>query len=179
VKKNNSKPYIFLDGAAERKTLILSVTALRRQMYNLTEHIPQADWYTPRYGAWSLAGVLGHLNFHDSMSLTAIRMALIGLRPATSLKMLQRVNRITVRVFRSRVIETSLQSMEQNEHRIIDFIMGLSMSKFTMRVWDPRYQQFLTIEKAIQDFWVFHWSHHIEQIQVAEGITPPSQSDGT
>jgi hypothetical protein len=161
--------YIYLDGQQERRELIRRIVAVRHAVRDHVRTIPEAEWYTPRYHGWTLAGTLAHLNFSDNMSLLTIKLAMMNLRPATSSQMLQRVNNWTARFFRKRLVKVSLHSIGMNQQRIVDFIMGLSMDKFTTRVWDPRQQEFTTIEKALQDFLLYHWQGHLDDMREIEG----------
>ncbi|MFW5748443.1 MAG: DinB family protein [Chloroflexota bacterium] len=168
---------IYLDGPAERRQVVRQISALRQHMREFTASIPSEQWYEPRYDGLTLAAILGHLNFSDNMGLMLLKMAQLGLRPATSERMLKRVNRLTIFLFRRRLIQASLQGMAHNQNRIIDYVLSLPIDQMSKSVWNPARQHFTTIEKGLQEFFIHHWQHHLAQIEAVEGMTPSQRSD--
>ena len=53
------------------------------------------------------------------------------------------------------------------------------MDKFTHQVWDPSADQYLTVERAVQVAFLFHWQEHLITLQKVEGVfyEPPERFD--
>lgn len=169
--------YIFLDSQEERQELVARIKQVRHAVRGIIESLPEEQWYEPRYNGLSPAALLGHLNFSDNMGILLIKLAMLGLRPATSHAMLHRVNRVTTRLFSRRLVPISLQSLESNQERITALILEMPMEKFTVQVWNPARQHFTTLEKGLQEFLLHHWQHHLSEMHDVEGITPSQRSD--
>lgn len=165
---NQEMQYIYLDSEVERQQLIDAMHAVRQDVAALARSIPEDEWYTPRYHGWSLAAMLGHLNFSDNISLLLIKAALLGFKPTFSKQTVDRLNHFTTRLFQKRVVSTSLVGMDKNMARLSDFIMTLPMDRFSLKVYHPMRAQHLTIEKALQDFFLFHWQQHLAEMRETE-----------
>ncbi|MBC7871425.1 MAG: hypothetical protein H7Y09_11355 [Chitinophagaceae bacterium] len=166
--------YLYLDGVAERQQLISEIGKVRQSVLQIVTYVPEAEHYEARYHGWSLAAMLAHLNIMDTSSLWLIKASLLGLRPSMSLAMLNRFNDSMARIYQKRIVSASLKSMNRNEKRIADFITHLPESQFSKSVFHPNKQQYMTVERAIQDLFLYHWGDHLRTMQEVEGIQPKS-----
>ena len=174
---DEARNYIFLDGTEEREMLIARIAEVRRAVRRVVNHVPEDLWYTSRYHGRSLAAMLGHLNLSDNLSLLLLRSALVGLRLRLSTGKLNQLNNFSTRLFQKRLIASSLRSMERNQERIADFVLHLPINKFSVQVYNPGTQAFTTVERGLQELFVFHWEDHLQTMREVEGIQPPTQSD--
>ncbi len=166
--------YLYLDGVEERQQLITEIGKVRQAVLQIVTHVPEVDYYEARYHGWSLATMLAHLNMMDTASLWLIKGSLVRLRPALSLAMLNRFNDTMARIYQKRVVSASLKSMTRNEQRIAEFITHLPESQFSKSVFHPNKQEYMTVERAIQDLFLYHWYEHLRTMQAVEGIQPKS-----
>jgi hypothetical protein len=173
----HSRNYIYLDGERERRQLILEIGKVRRAVLHVVENVPESGWYEPRYHGWSLAAMLGHLNLIDNVSLFFIRSALVGFRFRMSKRTVNRLNHFTIRLFQKRVVAASIKSIEHNEKVITDLILKLPMDRFSRQVFNPETQEFTTVERNLQDRFLFHWHGHLHTMREVEGIQPGQHSD--
>ncbi len=144
----------------------------------MAESVPLERHYEPRYHGWSLAALLAHLNTTDNVAMFGIQLALVGIRPPVSSGAFDSFNDFTARIFQRRVVGTTIRGMQQNEPRIIKLIMTLPLDRFTREVYHPPSNSYLTIERAFQQYFLFHWQEHLQTIQKVEGIyyEPPTSS---
>lgn len=177
--KDIKREYRFLDGEADRQALVEDIRRVRREVLRLADLVPEARWYEPRYHGWSLAAMLGHLHLSDNLTILNIQMGLIGLTVPVSSGVWNRMNAFTARVFKGRIVETTVRGIQKNEARIAKFILQLPVDKFSRRVYDPPIDRYLTVEQAVQEFFLFHWQDHLRTMHIAEGIyiEPPENPD--
>ncbi len=171
-----NRDFRYLDTPAERQELVGDIHRVRRTLVTLAQGVPPDKHFEPRYHGWTLAALLAHLNTTDNLALTAMKLSLVGIRPPLSLGALNQFNDFTARVFRQRLVSTTLRSLERGEKRIADFIMTLPMDRFTREIYHPPSSRYLTIERALQQYFLFHWQEHLQTMQRVEGIfyEPPS-----
>lgn len=171
--------YRYLDSEADRKKLVEEMRRVRRLVLQTAESVPREKWYEPRYHNWSLAAMLGHLQTMDNLSLLQIKLALIGIRFPFPLGLLDKFNDTMARIFRNRVVETSIRGIEKNEKRVADLIMHLPMNKFTVQVYHAPTNKYLTAEQALQVLFLQHWQGHLQTMREVEGIyyEPPHGRD--
>lgn len=174
-----NRNYIYLDSDAERRQLVDDIARVRRTVMQLVEVVPEGQWYQPRYHGWSLAAMLAHLHLTDNLCLLDIQLALIGFRPPIPSTLWDRFNDVTTRIFRQRVVETTVRGIQKNEKRVADFILRLPVSKFSKVVYDPPRDRYLTVEQALQEFFLYHWHEHLKTMREVEGISyePPERPD--
>jgi len=172
-------PYRYLDTEADRRSLIAAIQRVRRQVLEIPERVPREQWYEPRYHGWSLAAMLGHLQLMDNLSLALIKMALVGFRPPIPDTVLNNLNDLMARVYRRRVIETTVKGIQKQEAVITRFIMELPIERYTVQVYYPPANRFLTVEQALQVLFLFHWEGHYQTMAQVEGIyyEPPEGRD--
>jgi hypothetical protein len=173
--------YRYLDSEADRKRLVEDIRRVRRTVLQMVETVPRDKWYEPRYHDWSLAAMLGHLQAIDNLSLIQLKLALLGIRFPIPMEILNRFNNLTARIFRNRVVETTIHGIQKNEKRIADFIMYLPMDKFTAQVYHPPTNKYLTAEQAVQMLFLYHWQLHLQTMREVEGIyyEPPQSRDAS
>ncbi len=170
--------YRYLDGEAERRILVRDMRAVRQLAAQIAGDIPADRHYEPRYHGWSLAALLAHLHTVDAYGLWIIRFALIGFSVPLSMSMINRFNDLTAGVYRRRVVATTLSGIDKNADKIADFIMTVPMERFSKQVYHPPSAGFLTVEKALQQYFLFHWQEHLDTVRAVEGISyqPPTRS---
>ena len=168
--------YRYLDSEADRRLLMADIREVRRAVLQMTDVVPEAKWYEPRYHDWSLAAMLGHLQFMDSINLLLVKMALLNIRLPVPASAVNQLNDTLSRVFQRRVVEASVRGIKSHETVIEDFVMTLPIDKFTRQVFYPPEGKTLTVEQAIQVLFLFHWRHHLETMREVEGIQPRDTS---
>src|SRR5664279_167619 len=173
-----SQEFRYLDTEAERQELAKDIRTVRQAVIELAESVPEAQWYEPRYHGWSLAALLAHLNTIDNFAMFAIRLSLLGIRPPLSPHALDQFNDLTARVFHRRLVATTIRGLKNNENRIIDFVMTMPIDRFTCEVYHPPTRRYLTVERALQQYFLFHWQEELQMMQKVEGIyyEPPTSS---
>ena len=173
-----SREFRYLDTEAERQDLAADIRRVRQSVIQMAESVPPERHYELRYHGWSLAALLAHLNTIDNFALFAIKLSLLGIHPPFSPNLLDQFNELTARLYHQRLVATTLRDMKKNENRIIDFIMTLPMARFTREVYHPPSRSYLTVEKALQQYFLFHWQEHLQTMQRVEGIyyEPPTSS---
>ncbi|MAS36794.1 MAG: hypothetical protein CL610_22505 [Anaerolineaceae bacterium] len=166
----------FLDSETDRNALIADIRQVRQAVINMTTIVPEDQWYKPRYHDWSLAAMLGHLQFMDNAHMLLIQLALVGVRPPVSMRMVDRMNDVMAQVFRRRMVPTTIRGIEKKEKELADFIQTLPIDKFTTQVFYPPVNHYLTIEQALQVLFLHHWQNHLKTMQNVEGIQPHDAS---
>ena len=174
-----SREFRYLDSDAERQDLVADIRHVRQSVIQMAESVPPERAYEPRYHGWSLAALLAHLNTIDNFALFAIKLSLLGIRPPLSPNLLDQFNDFTAHLFHRRIVATTIREMKTNEARIIDFIMTLPMDRFSREVYHPPSQSYLTVEKALQQYFLFHWQEHLQTLRRVEGIyyEPPNPTE--
>ncbi|GAB4511402.1 MAG: hypothetical protein OHK0046_09420 [Anaerolineae bacterium] len=160
-----TEPYIYLDSDVEREQLISEMVQVRRAVIALVQAVPESAHFEPRYDKHSLAALLGYLNLMDNAHMLLVKAALLGIRPAISLRWMQG---FAAQMFRKRLVNVSLTSIQKNEQRIGDFIRRLPMSKFSTQVYDPTGESFITVERALQQFFLHQWQAHLQTMREVE-----------
>lgn len=171
--------YRYLDTDADRRSLVAAIQRVRRQVLELAGRVPRDRWYEPRYHGWSLAAMLGHLQLMDSLSLALLKMALVGFRPPVPAALLDSLNNVMASVYRRRLVETTVKGIQKQERAIAQFIMELPIERYTVQVYYPSANRYLTIEQAVQALFLLHWESHYQTMAQAEGIyyEPPPGRD--
>lgn len=172
------REFRYLDTEGDRQELAGDIRRVRQSVIQLAENVPVERHYEPRYHGWSLAAMLTHLNTIDNVALFGIQLSLLGIRPPLSPNALDQFNDFTARVFQRRVVATTIRGMKRNEGRIVNFLMTLPLDRFTREVYHPPTRSYLTVERALQQYFLFHWQEHLQTMQKAEGIyyEPPNSS---
>lgn len=173
------REYRFLDTQEDRAALIADIRQIRQEMIAFAKTIPADQWYTPRYHGWSLAAMLGHLQMMDTLSLWLVQMGALGIALPLSESLLNSFNDFMSRVFKQRVVETTFKGLDKTERKIIDYIQRLPMDRYSKLVYDPAISQYLTVEQAIQELFLYHWRDHFETLRQAHDqrfVEPPTTS---
>lgn len=166
---NLNAKYTFLDTDEDRQQIITEMMAVRTAVREVAATIPEAEWYTPRYHDWSLAAMLAHLNVADNFAMLTLRMALVGLHPRLGQGKLNRLNDLSSRIFKARLLPSTLRSMEKNEARIADFIRHVPMNRLSRMLYHPVVGP-LTVEHAIQEYFLYHWKGHLQTMLETENM---------
>jgi hypothetical protein len=167
---SDANHFLYLDSDAERRQLIDDIRQVRRAVLQIVDIVPIALRYEPRYHGWSLAAMLTHLHNTDNFSLFLIQAALLRVRIPITKKMNDRINDFSARIFRQRIIETTVKDIQRNEKRITDFIVRLPISKFTCEIFHPDLEINMTVERAVQALFLHHWQGHLQTMRQVEGI---------
>lgn len=177
--QESSRVYRYLDGEPDRRELLADIHRVRGSVIQIAQSVPEKRRYEPRYHGWSLGALLAHLYTSDRLAFWAIEWALVGIRPPVPSPLLHQFNAFTARLFQKRLIETTIRGIRGQEKRIDDFILRLPLDKFTRQVWDTGTGQYLTVERAVQVAFLFHWQEHLLTLQKVEGVfyEPPERFD--
>jgi predicted phosphohydrolase len=168
----------YLDSEADRQRLLEDIRQVRRAVISMTETVPEDKWYEPRYHGWSLAAMLGHLQTMDNFNMLLIQLALVGVRLPISSSLVDSLNDTMARVFQRRLVSTTVRGIETKETVIEKFIRDLPIEKFTLQVFYPPMNKYLTIEQALQVLFLHHWQGHLQTMLDVEGIQPRDTSAG-
>jgi predicted phosphohydrolase len=131
----------YLDSEDDRRLLLKDIRQVRRAVIEMTETVPEAQWYTARYHGWSLAAMLGHLQMMDNLNLLLIQLALVGMRVPVSMNLVNSLNNVTARIFQQRLTTATIRGIEKKERQLADFILRLPIDKFTVQVYYPPHTQ--------------------------------------
>jgi hypothetical protein len=164
------RTYRFLDNQEDREDLIADIRRVRRLVLHAVNDLPHDKWYEPRYHNWTPAAMLGHLHLMDNVLLYLTQMALVGIRPRISAGMRDHFNDRTAGIFKNRLVDTTIKSIQKNEQRIGDFILRVPVERFTREVYSPVWQTFLTVEQGMQEFFLYHWQDHLQTIRQVEDM---------
>jgi hypothetical protein len=169
--------YRYLDSEEDRRALLADIHQVREDVIKIARLVPESRWYEPRYHGWSLAAMLGHLQTTDRLSMWLMKAALLGIRLPIPTDMLNRFNDGTARVYKGRVLPTTIQGIQNYEKHIADFILKLPVDRFSRMVHDPALGKTVTIEQAVQEFYLFHWQEHLATLRGAEDVfyEPPGE----
>ena len=159
------REYSFLDRAEDRQKLLDEMARVRRDVLQVLETMPSEQWYNPQYHGWSLAAMLGHLHLSDNLGKLNIQLGLLGISPPISSTTYDGFNDVMALIFQKRVIETTVRGIQNNEARLADFVLQMPVEKFSQPVYAPRFNRYLTVEQAMQEFFYLHWQDHLKTLQ--------------
>jgi hypothetical protein len=65
--------------------------------------------------------------------------------------------------------------------RLVAFVLKLPPDRFHRKLYDPWLERYLTVEEAVQEFFLIHWQEHLQMIRDAEdkGFYEPSAARTT
>src|SRR5262245_32988951 len=107
--------YRFLDSEADRRALVEEMHQVRREVFKVAELVPKDKQYEPRYHGWSLGAMLAHLQTMDNLLMWLVELGILGVRLPIPLVMLNSFNDQMARVYRNRVVETTIRGIQQKE----------------------------------------------------------------
>ncbi len=165
-----NRTYRFLDTQDDREDLVADIHHVRRVVLQTVDDVPREKWYEPRYHNWTPAAMLAHLHLMDNVLHYLTQMALVGIHPRISEGTRDGFNDLMARVFKNRLMETTIRGIQQNEQRVCDFILRVPMERFTRQVYSPVWQTYLTVEQGLQEFFLFHWQDHLQTIRQVEDM---------
>jgi hypothetical protein len=171
-------PYRFLDTAEDRYALVEDIHRVRQDVLRAARLVPRDRWYQPRYHGWSLAAMLGHLQLMDRLQLWQVSLAVLGINPHFSRSALNSLNNRMAKVYRERRIESTVRGLENYERKITDFILRLPMDRFSKPLYHPALETTLTVEQAIQEYFLYHWREHLHTMRLTDDIhyEPPDRN---
>ena len=166
--------WIYLDDEVERERLAQAIRAVRQRVRQAAE-MRQENAYEPLYEGWSLAALLAHLNANDTLGRWLVQAALVGIRPRFDAGKLHRLNDWQRNFFQRTPIEKTFERIETHGAQLCDFVHRLPLKKLSTPVWLVATQEWSTVERATQIFFVRHWQEHLTQIEgQASAPAPPS-----
>jgi len=164
------RDYRFLDDETDRRQFIARMRAVREAVIGMRSVVPEARWYVARHEGWSLAATLGHLQWMDRLHLLQVQLAIWNLPFPFSARTWQRVTGWQQRVFRRRLLRSSVDGIRA---ALVDqerFVLQLSVADFSKRLTYAPTGQTLTVEQAVQEFLLFHWQDRLRALRIAEGL---------
>lgn len=165
---NTKRLYRSLASEENRRSLVAEIKKVRQDVLGLVEIVPKERWYEPRYHGWSLAFILAHLNMMDDLNFQLMQSALRGFTLPIPKRALNAFNNLTSRVFRQREIQGTLDEIRRKEARILAFVLKLPPDQMHRKAYDPWIQSYLTVEDAVQEFFLIHWQGHLQTVRDAE-----------
>jgi hypothetical protein len=170
--------YRFLDSEEDRRALIADIQQVRLDVFKVAALVPKEKHFEPRYHGWSLAAMLGHLQLMDNLLLWLVELGILGVRLPIPLSMLNLFNDQMAGVYRGRLVETTIRGIEKKERGIEKFIQHIPVDKFSKMVFDPALQTDLTVEQALQEFFVYHWRDHLDTMRKVDDMhyEPPTST---
>jgi len=172
------RKYMFLDDEADRKQFIALMDETRDAVWEVVHNTPENQWYEPRYHGWSLAAMLGHMNLTDNFGMLQIKLGLRGITIPISPNFWDSLNNLTANLFRKRLVQASIDGMKKNQPRIAAFLMEIPVNKFTQRVFYPPQNKYLTVEQAVQTYFLFHWQDHLQTLRAGGEMQTESADNG-
>ena len=73
------REYQFLDDEVDRRQFIARMREVREAVIGLRSVVPEARWYEARHEGWSLAALMGHLQWMDRLHLLQVQLAIWNL----------------------------------------------------------------------------------------------------
>jgi hypothetical protein len=174
------RQYRRLNTDTDRQALVEDIRKVRRDVRRVFDLVPKDRWYEPRYHGWSPAAMLGHLELMDGVLMKMVGSAASGFRWSVSTSMLHQMNGMMAGIFRRRLIETTLAGLERGEGQVIDFVLKMPPERYDRLVYDPPLGIFLTIEQALQEFFLEHWHEHLATMRAVDdrgGYEPSARRD--
>lgn len=166
---------LYLDTPQDRQEVLKRVKLVRDAVNIVVQQVSQADWYTPRYHGWSVAVMLAHLNWVDRLALITLKAALLNIKPRVGMASVDRMNDFSARWFAQRTVESSRHTMQKNVTRISDFVTYLPMDKLSKAVFYPLHNEYTTVEKALQHYFIGHWVYHFHEMLTVDPIERPGR----
>ncbi len=160
--------YIYLDGTEERRELVEQVRALRGTLAQIANHIPETHHYTPRYNGVSLAVTLTRLQAFDTGALWLIKAASNGYSVRVPRGIVGVVDDTIVRMAQKRLVPVTLDAIQRKEREICEFIRTVPLDVLSKDVYTPGKRDPLTVEKALQAYFVRHWQHQLDLLEHAD-----------
>lgn len=158
------REYRYLDSDADREAFIADMRRVRQDVIAFARSVPTDQWYTPRYSGWTLAAMLGHLQMMDTLTYWQVQLGAMGVALPLSEGMLHQFNGLMSRVFEKRQVETTLKGIEKSERKLCEYVKRLPMGRYSKLVYDPALSQYLTVEQAMQEFFLYHWREHLDTL---------------
>ncbi len=164
------RDYRFLDDEVDRRRLVASMREVREAFIDMRALLPELRWYEPRYEGWSLAALLGHLQWMDRLHLLQVQLTIWYLPFPFSARTWQRVNAWQRRLFRRRMVDSSVAGIRKALVDQEQFLLQLSVNDFSKRLTYAPTGQVLTVEQAVQEILLFYWQDRLRALRIAEGL---------
>ncbi len=164
------RDYEFLDDEVDRRQFIARMREVREAVIGLRSVVPEARWYEARHEGWSLAALMGHLQWMDRLHLLQVQLAIWNLPFPFSARTWARVSGWQQRVFRRRLLRSSVNGIRAALPDQESFVLQLSVEDFSKRLTYAPTGQTLTVEQAVQEFLLFYWRDQLRALRIAEGL---------
>ena len=166
------RDYRFLDDEEDRLQFIARMREVRESFIAMRSIVPEARWYEARHDGWSLAAILGHLQWMDRLHLLQVQLAIWNLPFPFSARTWERVSGWQQRLFRRRLTKSSVDGIRAALPDQEAFILQLAVDDFSKRLTYAPTGQTLTVEQAVQEFLYFFWLDRLRALRIAEGLHP-------
>lgn len=166
------RDYRFLDDEVDRRQLIERMREVREAFIAMRSVVPEPRWYEARHEGWSLAAILGHLQWMDRLHLLQVQLTIWYLPFPFSARTWERVAGWQQRLFKRRRLDSSAEGIRGALPDQERFILQLSVADFSKRLTYAPTGQTLTVEQAVQEFLLFYWQDHLRALRIAEGLHP-------
>lgn len=172
------REYRSLATEENRQAVIEDMKKVRQEALRFVNLVPPNQWYEPRYHGWSLAFLLAHLQMMDNLTRQLMQAAMLGVSLPSTMGLVNFFNDSAARLFKQRKVETTVHQIQQDEPKLIAFVLKAAYPKLQRRLYDPAIDRVLTVEQAMQEFFVYHWRWHIGDILAVDGrFSEPSLSN--
>ncbi len=164
------REYRFLDDEEDRLQFIARMREVREAFIAMRSVVPEARWYELRHEGWSLAAILGHLQWMDRLHLLQVQLAIWNLPFPFSARTWERVTGWQQRIFQRRLMKSSVDGIRGALPDQEEFILQLAVNDFSKRLTYAPTGQVLTVEQAVQEFLLFFWQDRLRALRIAEGL---------
>ena len=164
------REYRFLDDEDDRLQFIARMREVREAFIAMRSVVPEARWYELRHEGWSLAAILGHLQWMDRLHLLQVQLAIWNLPFPFSARTWERVTGWQQRIFQRRLMKSSVDGIRGALPDQEEFILQMAVDDFSKRLTYAPTGQVLTVEQAVQEFLLFFWQDRLRALRIAEGL---------
>ena len=56
-------------------------------------------------------------------------------------------------------------------------VIDLPVDKLSKSMYSPTFQKYSTVERGVQELFLFYWHLHLNTMNAVEGIQPPEQTN--
>ncbi len=164
------REFRFLDGEDDRLQFIARMREVREAFIAMRSVVPEARWYEVRDEGWSLAAIMGHLQWMDRLHLLQVQLAIWNLPFPFSARTWERVTGWQQRIFQRRLMKSSVDGIRGALPDQEAFVLHMAVDDFSKRLTYAPTGQVLTVEQAVQEFLLFFWQDRLRALRIAEGL---------
>lgn len=163
------REYRDLSSEENRRLLVENMKQVRRDALVLIRAVPPQSWYKPRYHGWTPAFLIAHLQIMDNATLRLMQLAMRGISIPSTLGLINVLNDVSAKLFRQRKVENTIHRIQTDEPHLISFVLRAPKDQLQRVIYDPAIEKRLTVEQAMQEFFVYHWRWHMGDMQAVDG----------